>query len=444
MSHDPSVRDIKKNQQRNLVFAVVILVVVVWGIYELMTGHSSKHPKAVTEKSAEFASPIAHVDAESIILEKTEHQLEEATQKTDNLQARLKTLENDKTSKNQETINQIGLYEELKQKVADLEQQLSSKGPLTDGKMTAEEALKKKGLFAGDQNGNIEVIKIALTAPKSTEPHYLKNPDTYVPSGSFARAVMIGGADASAATNAQANPAPMLFRVVDQGSLPNHAKSHLKDCVVTAAAVGDISSERGMIRLESLSCTKPSGEIIDIPVEGTIFGPEGKNGVRGIATWREGAFLQRAFAAGSLSGFANALQQNYTTTSVSALGATQTVDNGATLRYGAASGASNAMNKLADYNIQRAEQYHPVIQLSAGTVVDVMFLKGFYLDGHKHTENEEAVSYADEQSSTHSAAIGPTFLDQTTSALPLSAQQIQRLKEHESELGFASTPKPLS
>ena len=61
------------------------------------------------------------------------------------------------------------------------------------------------------------------------------------------------------------------------------------------------------------------------------------------------------------------------------------------LNIGAAQGVSNAMDKIADYNIRRADQYHPVIQLSAGTIVDIVFLKGFYLDGQKHDNEKESI-----------------------------------------------------
>jgi conjugal transfer pilus assembly protein TraB len=88
---------------------------------------------------------------------------------------------------------------------------------------------------------------IPLQSDEATLP--LKNPETYVPAGTFVQAVMLGGADASAAVNSSSNPVPMLFRITADGTLPNHKKSHLKDCVVTAAVVGDISSERGLIRL---------------------------------------------------------------------------------------------------------------------------------------------------------------------------------------------------
>ncbi len=219
-----------------------------------------------------------------------------------------------------------------------------------------------------------------------------KTPDTFVPAGTFVRAVMLGGADASTGVNSQSNPTPVLFRLLDVGTLPNHQQSHLKDCVATAAVIGDISSERGQMRLERLSCVSSNHrEVIELPVEGTVFGPEGKNGVRGVPLWREGALLKRAFIAGSLSGFSQGIASQYTTTALSPTGAVSSVNNSDIFKFGAAQGVSNAMDKIADYNIRRADQYHPVIQLSAGTIVDVVFLKGFYLDGQKHDNEKEAI-----------------------------------------------------
>jgi conjugal transfer pilus assembly protein TraB len=221
----------------------------------------------------------------------------------------------------------------------------------------------------------------------------------------------------------------MLFRIVADGTLPNHKKSHLKDCVVTAAVVGDISSERGQIRLERMSCTFPNGEIVEQQVEGTIFGMDAKNGVRGNPVWREGALLGRAAVAGTLSGLGSAISQTYTTTSISPLGSTQTVNNGDIFKYGAAQGASNAMEKLADYNIRRAEQYHPVIQLSAGQPVDVVFLKGFYLDGRSHDENNS-------DDKNEPSQLFPTTTKQTSTGLTLSERELERIKQNEQNMGW--------
>lgn len=241
---------------------------------------------------------------------------------------------------------------------------------------------------------------------------------------------MLGAADASAGVNGSANPSPLLFRIVAEGTLPNHQKSHLKDCVVTAAVVGDISSERGQIRIERMSCTFPNGEIVEQQVQGTVFGMDSKNGVRGNPVWREGALLGRAAVAGTLSGIGSGISQSYTTNSISPLGTTQTVSGGDIFKYGAAQGAANAMSKLADYNIRRAEQYHPVIQLSAGQPVDVVFLTGFYLDGRK---NEDVKKETDAGSDLFSSSG-----QMATTGLTISQKELEKIKQHEESMGWVS------
>ncbi len=186
----------------------------------------------------------------------------------------------------------------------------------------------------------------------------------------------------------------MLFRIVDNGTLPNDASSHLKDCLLTSAVTGDISSERGKIRFERMSCTKEDGSILDVQVDGYVAGTDGKNGIRGIPVWREGALTERAFIAGTLSGFSDAVQSQYVTTSTSALGSTESINDGDSVKYGVANGFSTASDRLAKYYIQRAEQYHPVIQIGPGVVVDVVFLKGFYIDGQDHKKNASSSSHA--------------------------------------------------
>ncbi len=236
----------------------------------------------------------------------------------------------------------------------------------------------------------------------------------------------------------------MLFRILDAGTLPNHHLSHLKGCVATAAAYGDISSKRGQIRLERLSCIKKNGQIIELPVEATVFGPDGKNGVRGNDYWGESALLSRAFAAGLLSGLSNGIGQSYTSNSLTPLGAIQSVSNANILKYGMASGVENASEKLADYNIKRAEQFHPVIQLSAGTVVDIVFLKGFYLvkprEPHPESDlfNTHQTHDSNEEISTSSStqALPPAQTQDALAPLPLTAEQIQRLKQKDTSIGY--------
>ncbi|MCE3237364.1 MAG: hypothetical protein K0R24_345 [Gammaproteobacteria bacterium] len=402
MSDKTPLKNIKSAQIKNLIILVSVVIGVLILLISLLSSDKKANSPLQKIEKTDFSSPLDHVDEQSTILEKTQQQLEDSEKKTQVLQQQLDSLVNSSHTLLEENKKNDT---EVKSRIEALEKEWSTVAsqplPLkrVSSEMAGSQAYQGYQLSSPPGSPNpadrigegIQEDKLSLSENSSQHETLLKTPDTYVPAGTFVKAVMIGGADASAAVNAQSNPTPMLFRLIERGTLPNHRKSHLKDCIVTAAVIGDISSERGMIRLESLSCAFPTNEVVDQPVEGTIFGSEGKNGVRGNPVWREGVLLQRAFAAGALSGFSNALSQTYTTNSVSTLGNVQTVNGGKMAQYGLANGAGKAMDKLADYNIQRADQYHPVIQLSAGTVVDVVFLKGFYLDGKKH-ESEQRVT----------------------------------------------------
>jgi hypothetical protein len=49
------------------------------------------------------------------------------------------------------------------------------------------------------------------------------------------------------------------------------------------------------------------------------------------------------------------------------------------LQEGGLAGASNAAEKVADYYIKQAERMSPVLLVSGGTKVDIVFTKGVYL-----------------------------------------------------------------
>jgi len=435
----------KRVQKRNFIILSAVVGLGLFVMIYMLSDHTSNNMTKNTDK-VNFVNPLDRVDTESIVYEKTQKELRETKKETDNLQEKYQSLSTDK--KNQDEIAQK-TNEELSTRVATLEKELTDLQSNSDNHnpvnpMQGSRSFQGNGLAleAGQRvNVNESGIRedtLSLTPNKTDEEiKPLKNPDTFVPAGSFVSAVMLSGADASAAVNSQANPEPMVFRIIDNGSMPNHTKSHLKGCRVTAAVIGDISSERGKIRLEKLSCTFLNGETVEQDVEGTIEGPDGKNGVRGTPLWRDTAMTERVFAAGFLSGVADGVSSSYTTNSVSPQGSVQTINSSKIFQNGLATGGSKAMDKLSDYYIQRAEQYHPVIQLSAGTVVDVLFLKGFFLDGKKHESKDQSVENFDSHPVTNSFFPNQPNDLQT---LPLSQENVRRIEEKSKELGLRVTP----
>ncbi|MBP2199065.1 TrbI/VirB10 family protein [Pantoea cypripedii] len=213
-----------------------------------------------------------------------------------------------------------------------------------------------------------------------------KNPDTsfWIPTGAFSDAIVIEGADTNASVRGENNLVPMQFKLKGLVHLPgNQRTDRLDNCFVTAAAYGDISSERALPQLQRLSCII-DGKHIDQPVKGHVAF-YGKNGIRGVPVMRNGKILGLAFTAGALGGLGQSVSQVGQT--VAGIGATASISGGEVARSAVGSGVGKAADKLADYYIERAEQYHPIIPVGAANRVEVVFIEGFRA---KFIEDEEA------------------------------------------------------
>lgn len=255
------------------------------------------------------------------------------------------------------------------------------------------------------EEATIEVKKQAMTSPDVAAWHapipklhsvafnYHKPPinhptnrlssDKYVPSGTFVRAVVLGGADADASVNGQSkNNGVMLFKLLQPGTLPNGQHSHLTGCFVTASSYGDISSERAYVILDRLSCALPGRPIIDKAVTGwAFFG--GKVGIKGVPLMRDNKIMQWAGISGAMSGIASAAQYAQSVQSISSLGTATSIPSTNVAPYAAYGGASKAAEVLSNYYVKRAEQYHPVIQVGSGNYVTIVFKEGFFLEPDK-------------------------------------------------------------
>jgi len=200
---------------------------------------------------------------------------------------------------------------------------------------------------------------------------------SFLPVG-FARGVLLGGIDAPTGGQAQGNPQPVLIRLEDNAVLPNRYRAQVRECFVVAAGYGDISSERALFRTISLSCVRHDGTALETDVKGSIFGEDGKLGMRGRLVTKQGQMLANALRAGIVGGIGQGFSNNGTTVSTGAYG-TITSETGSTsqnMQRGVMQGVGRAMDKLADYYIRLAETTFPIIEIDAGRQVDVVFTKG--------------------------------------------------------------------
>lgn len=205
-------------------------------------------------------------------------------------------------------------------------------------------------------------------------------PIQFIPAGSFVRVAMLNGVDAPTGGQAQSNPLPMAFQVLDVANLANRYKLNIKDCRFIAAAWGDISSERTMGRTETLSCII-NGETVEMAVKGQVIGEDGKAGIRGRLVTKQGQLLANALFAGTLSGIGKAFQSAATTTTTSSAGVTQSIDPDKVAQAGLGSGASQAATMLASYYLKAADKLYPVIETDGGRVVEILVTKGATYQG---------------------------------------------------------------
>lgn len=383
-----------KKQQQIFLGTVVGVIVLVIACFALLGNKTvkSKEVDKPTYKKHSLASPISTSTNESHWIEKTQNAWRAELAKSELLDKNIKALGDEKDKQSKLISKQKDELAEMKSTLSELKHQIVK---LQMERVTpAEGTLKNNELHNGllpradelTSNNSMEMdsgfIQYTAKLAKKVKPR-IKTPNNYVFSNTFAKAVVLQGADASAGVLSQANPDIMIFQIVDDGIMPNKYRAPLKGCMVSASVIGDISSERGKFRTERLSCIHSNGSNLDIQVTGIIS--DSKNGIRGRAVWRDEPMVKKAFWGNFWESMGNIGQQYSTDYSTSALGSVATIQPGKIPLAAVSSGGSGAAKMYAQYNIKRAEMYHPIIQLPPMVTVDVTFLKGFWLDGGTDT-----------------------------------------------------------
>jgi conjugal transfer pilus assembly protein TraB len=185
-----------------------------------------------------------------------------------------------------------------------------------------------------------------------------------------------------------------MFKLEDCWLPDNHHIFSLKNAHILASVYGDIGTERGVVRLESISFfDKKTDEAYDIPVDGTVSDISGRNGIKGIPTLRNKAVLLSAGLAGGLSGLGGAVSQLGTSQSIGGGGVTNAY-NPSRVGYSMAGGAvQKSADNISNYLVKLAEAYSPVIEIRPGSVVNIIFQHGFpYRDKEAIKKYSEAMN----------------------------------------------------
>jgi len=202
--------------------------------------------------------------------------------------------------------------------------------------------------------------------------------------GSFAKVILLTGAEVPTNGGGSVGPVPVLMRVISDDQLPNFFKTNIKNCFMLGQAKGSLSAGRAYIRLSKLSCVSANGKTMSVNISATAVGEDGKVGLAGKVVTKQGALLARVLVSGFLQGVGQAFQQSSENLSFSGLtGSTSQqpiVPSGRDLlSVGIGGGVSQATQKLAQFYMNMANKMFPVIQLNAGRKIDVMFLRGVSL-----------------------------------------------------------------
>jgi conjugal transfer pilus assembly protein TraB len=225
----------------------------------------------------------------------------------------------------------------------------------------------------------IAVADRAATSSPTPAATDARTVSTFLPV-SFTRGTLLGGLDAPTGGQSQSNPHPVLIRLSDNSVLPNRFRGEYRDCFVIAAGYGDISSERAYLRTENLSCVRADGAALEVRIQGSVYGEDGKVGMRGRLVTKQGQMLANALLAGVVSGIGQGLATSSTNYSTSALGTIATASGADAYRAGLGTGVGRALDRLAQYYIKLAENTFPVIEVDAGREIDVVITKGVRID----------------------------------------------------------------
>lgn len=202
----------------------------------------------------------------------------------------------------------------------------------------------------------------------------------YLPAGSIITGVMLNGMDAPTSQGSRRDPFPSTIRIQHEAVLPNRFRADIRECFLIVSGYGDLSSERAYLRGETISCVRDDGGVVEARLDSYAVGEDGKAGVRGRLVSKQGAMIARSMMAGFMSGAANAFDVN-------AIPVIQTENIGSRTQYqsnfspsmfqgAAAQGASNALDRIAQFYVDMAEGIFPVIEIDAGRQVELIMTRG--------------------------------------------------------------------
>lgn len=205
---------------------------------------------------------------------------------------------------------------------------------------------------------------------------------TFIPAGSIFSGTLLTGMDAPCGEGAKKDPFPVLLRVKKEAILPNRYTADVRECFLIASGYGDLSSERAYLRAERLSCIRQDGQALETQIEMYAVGEDGKAGARGRLVNKAGTVISRALLVGFMEGFSKmfgktpVLTINTPQGNVPAATPFQRNLSRDSMEAAGIAGVGNALDRLAKYYLDMAENMFPIVEIDAGRQLDFVLTKG--------------------------------------------------------------------
>ena len=289
----------------------------------------------------------------------------------------------------------------LEQKVSDLASQIdkltksqediatataSYDSKLTD--VVAKMLQKNQTQAEGGPNTENYKLEITKVADLNTE----NKKAVYLPAGSFVRGTLLTGVYAP---SQQSNPLPVLIRLKEAFYGPNNTRIPLEGAFAVGKATGDLTSERALIQITTLSAVLPSGQAFESKGNlGYLTDISGQLGLKGIVVRNTGSQLALSFMSGFLSGGSQALANQQTTSEVGVNGQITSTVTGSTAKNTLFSGVAASAGKLSQYYDKQLEEIIPAIKVDAGVDVYFITLEGVKINGLT-TDSNNAFTFID-------------------------------------------------
>lgn len=230
----------------------------------------------------------------------------------------------------------------------------------------------------------------SLNSKKESDKPKINNDEaiegTYLPASSIIPTVALSGMDAPTAKQARENPYPMLLRVKKDAILPNNFSADIKECGILAVGYGELSSERAYLRSNTITCIRDDGAVFEAAFDSFAVGEDGKAGIRGRLVTKQGQYLAKALIAGFLQAGAEMFSvQQLPTITLGRVGDDKVNSpyqqiNSNKLQGAAMKGVGGALNRLADFYMDMAQDLFPVIEIDPARSIDLIVTKGVKLN----------------------------------------------------------------